>query len=116
MTIKFKKLRLIDGVFRVGVVVKDRYGLGWSSEARSPEDAWLMMFDPALVDIVLAKDYPAFVEWMHKNLPEYVSYMDERHFMGLGVDWIDEGERFFIRQYDGAETLVVESALKWVVA
>jgi hypothetical protein len=116
MTIKLKKLRLINGVICVGVVVKDRYGLGWSSEARSREDARLMLFDPALVDIVLAKDYPAFVEWMHKNLPEYVSYMDEKHFAGLGVDWIDEGERFFIRDYDGTETIMVESALKWEVA
>lgn len=94
---------------RVAVVYSPRYGAGWSTwNPGHPE----MVFDPGLVDLVLAGD--------EEKILAYITLKWTDAFMGgvedLKVEWISEGVEFVIEEYDGAETIVLRDQMKWIRA
>jgi hypothetical protein len=98
-----------DGM--VAVLVSPGFGAGWYTwNQQYPE----LVFDPIIVDMVLNEvDYH-----------EIESYIDGKYgedvYTGgasdLVVKWVPVGARFRIEEYDGAESLKLESKEVWLVA
>ena len=94
---------------RVAVLYSPGYGAGWSTwNPDYPE----MVFDPGLVDLVLAGN--------EEKILAYVVLKWPTAFMGgvedLRVEWISEGTDFMIKEYDGAETIVTKEEVTWIRA
>ena len=83
---------------RVAVLVSPGYGAGWSTW----NDGDNILFDPGLVNLVLAEDYEAAKKYAEKRWPRaYLGGLED-----LVVEWVDEGAQFRINEYDGYESLV----------
>ena len=103
--------KIVDG--RVAVLVSHGYGAGWYSwNTKHPE----LLFDPAIVDMVLTdrqeKDLDAYLESKYgEDHGIYQGGVDD-----LRVHWVEQGRRFRIHEYDGAESLVLDEDDTWHVA
>ena len=97
-----------DGM--VAVLVSPGFGAGWYTwNKEMPE----LLFDPTLVDLVLSG----------AESEELVAYADLKYPEGytggagdLIVKWVPEGTKFRIDEYDGSESLVLESQEVWMTA
>lgn len=93
----------------VAVLVSHGYGSGWYSW--NGEQA--MLFDPVLAEMLSggASD-DSIQNAANQRYPNiYLGGLE-----GLTLHWVPEGERFRIEEYDGAETLCLESDYTWVTA
>lgn len=97
----------------VAVLVSPGFGAGWSS--------WLphelreqLLFDPAVVELVESgaefSVIEQYCEEVYGSDPYYGGARD------LVVQWVPVGARFRIHEYDGSESLVLESEEQWFVA
>jgi hypothetical protein len=93
---------------QVAVLVSPGFGAGWYSWHHVEE----LLYDPSVV------------EWLEQGemskIEAYLAlkYQDE-YFGGLEdleVKWVPVGARFRIDEYDGDETLVLESHDTWLTA
>jgi hypothetical protein len=93
---------------QVAVLVSPGFGAGWYSWHHVEE----LIYDPSVV------------EWLEQGemskIEAYLAlkYKDE-YFGGLEdlvVMWVPKGARFRIEEYDGAESLVLESEERWMTA
>ena len=99
---------------KVAVIVSRGYGSGWSTVARG-NNVNVMLFHPKLVELIESKghhkmDCDSFEAWMTSELgitDEYLGGWD-----GLEIQWIPQGTRFKIDEYDGAETILTEPDLR----
>ena len=94
---------------RVAVLYSPGYGAGWSTwNPGHPE----MVFDPGLVDLVLAGNEEKILAYVVLKWPDA--------FMGgvedLKVEWLPEGTDFVIEEYDGAESIVIKNKVNWIKA
>ena len=95
---------------RVAVLVSPGFGAGWFSW-HGIED---LLFDPAVVGLVESGAEPSVIEQYCEEV-----YGDEHYYGGAGdliVQWVPVGARFRIHEYDGSESLVLESEEEWIVA
>lgn len=82
---------------KVAVLYSPGYGAGWHTWG-APVEA---VFDPDLVNAVLAKDYDKAVEIANAKWPdEYDGGVRD-----LEVEWIPQGMPFRIHEYDGNESI-----------
>lgn len=98
------------GYREVAVLVSGGFGAGWLTWGM-PEEA---LFDPILVDFVENNETNtyAFAEYLEKEYPgKYSGGAD-----GLYVCWVPEGKEFKIEEYDGNETLMINSVDYWIKA
>jgi hypothetical protein len=95
---------------RVAVLYSPGYGAGWSTWNPDYPD---MVFDPGLVDLVLADDKEKILAYVTLRWANIVvrSGIDD-----LEVEWVPEGVEFVIEEYDGAETIVFKNEVKWIQA
>jgi len=85
---------------RVAVLVSRGYGAGWYTWARSA-DAEAMVFCPRLVLAILKESEEDPMVVAKEEFPdEYYGGVED-----LQVQWITQGQRFEIREYDGNESL-----------
>jgi hypothetical protein len=87
---------------KVAVLVSPGYGAGWSTWADNSEEA---VFSPEIV------------AWVEDGKPPLDAATEERwedtygYYLGgladVGVEWLDQGTRFEINEYDGSESLYV---------
>ncbi|NDB83503.1 MAG: hypothetical protein EB127_12365 [Alphaproteobacteria bacterium] len=98
----------------VAVLVSHGYGAGWYTWHHKEE----LLYDPVIVDMVERKVdnlEDAVEAYIHSKYPDddqpYVGGVD-----GLAIYWVPVGERFRIDEYDGAESLVLESQEVWLTA
>ena len=94
---------------RVAVLVSSPHGAGWYSWHNNQE----LLFDPVIVDMVDRNvDYHDIIEYCKKT------YGDQYYggAAGLEIFWVLLGTKFKIDEYDGAETLVTEEDIQWIVA
>ncbi len=95
----------------VAVLVSPGFGAGWYTwNQQHPE----LVFDPIIVNMVLNKVH-------YHEIESYVDkkYGDDVYTGGAGdlyVHWVPVGAKFRIDEYDGAESLVLESNEKWMTA
>ena len=93
---------------KVAVLVSPGYGAGWYSWHHIEE----LIYDPSVV------------EWLEKGELDKISTFVElkypdKYFGGLEdleVKWVPVGTRFRIHEYDGSESLVLESEDNWMTA
>lgn len=93
---------------KVAVLVSPGFGAGWSTW-NSDHD---LMFDPEIAQAVLDNDHYKAEKIATNKYPDaYLGGISD-----LIVRWVNKGERFKINEYDGSETLVLESEMRWTVA
>jgi hypothetical protein len=101
---------VIDG--HVAVLHSPGYGAGWSTWNIEYSDEELM-FDPGLVDLVLAgRQHEEIVVYATLKWPDaYLGGLAE-----LAVRWVPVGTRFQIREDDGNEIVVLHDDIDWIIA
>lgn len=97
----------------VAVIINKDYGIGWST-CCLPEDREDLLFDPAIVNIVMSKvdDWEQeVIEYCKIKYPDFycVPY-------NLVVEWVAAGRTFYIEEHDGCECVCYPEHLKTFVA
>jgi hypothetical protein len=97
---------------KVAVLVSPGFGAGWYTwNLDHPE----LVFDPIIVDMVLNEvDYHEIEFYVNEKYGE-----DEVYTGGISdlvVVWVPVGARFRIEEYDGSESLKLESKEEWITA
>jgi len=111
---------------KVAVLVAPGYGSGWSSW-NVDQTNWVvtdLLFDPVIVELI-ESILPATVS-MHigkgiaRKIVEYAETKYPRAYLGavydLEVQWVPVGAKFRIAEYDGSESLVLETEDQWFIA
>jgi hypothetical protein len=107
--------RLIrDG--RVAVLYSPGYGAGWSTWCLEDEQMRLsMLFDPQIADIRDRGD----ADWEEKVRAIALVKYPEAYTGGLAdleVRWLPVGTQFCVREYDGHESIEINSEIEWITA
>lgn len=108
-----------DGM--VAVIVSRGYGSGWSTVANYPSDTDVLMYHPKLVEMIESGELEELVNgnkagdfaWWVKS----VLGVDDMYLGGwseLEIQWIPQGTRFTVEEYDGAEYIVTEADLLYI--
>jgi len=102
---------VVDG--KVAVLVSFGYGAGWSTWGG--EDSEKKLFDPVLAQMILDNNHE-----ITANIVRYVEETYPDSYNGglpdVEVVFLNQGTRFFIDEYDGAESIETEDDIKWEVA
>jgi hypothetical protein len=94
---------------KVAVLVSYGWGAGWYTHSYNQEH----LFNPTIVEMVLnraeVEDIIATAEKIWGS-DDYFGGAD-----GLNVEWVDQGTRFIIEEYDGAEIIKLIDEIKWII-
>jgi hypothetical protein len=93
---------------QVAVLVSPGFGAGWYSW----HHVEALLYDPSVVEWVEHGEFEkikAFVELKYPD--EYFGGLED-----LEVRWVPVGAKFRIDEYDGAESLVLETEERWMTA
>lgn len=94
---------------KICVVHSGEHGAGWYSWHCQKE----LLFDPTIVEMVERNADPSEIEEYCLTAYSYdVSGLAD----GLTITYVDPGDRFYIHEYDGLETVVLESTFNWISA
>lgn len=97
---------------KVAVLVSPDFGAGWSTWADSSQRE-TMMFDSRLISAAennVSDIETVLLEIFGENFPYPGGWSD------IKIVWIPEGTTFWIKEYDGAESIVYEDEIKVYVA
>jgi hypothetical protein len=94
----------------VALLISSGYGAGWSTWA-DPGEAEGLLFDARLVEKVLAGEHLSDPKGFRKFVRSlgYQSHLGGAK--GLYVVFLPKGTKFFVKEYDGFETLITEENL-----
>lgn len=94
----------------VAVLVSRGYGAGWYTWNQNTPS---MLFCPKMVEAVLdEKSTDELVDLANALYPDaYAGGVDN-----LDVQWVKEGGKFRVHEYDGAESIYLLEEEKWFVA
>ena len=87
---------------QVAVLISAGYGAGWSTCSDISSQTEAMLFDSRIVDAVLTGMPEDDIVELCKSLGYDVYFGG---VSGLYVEWLDEGTRFTVEEYDGAESI-----------
>lgn len=98
----------------VAVLFSPGFGAGWYTwNTQYPQ----LLFDPVVVAHLLSE------ETGHKRELELERYLENKYpeiytggLRDLRIYWVPEGTMFRIHEYDGSETVILESEDKWFMA
>ena len=112
---------IVDG--KVAVLVSGGFGAGWSTWQNDDESNASMAFEPTIVEMVLAGEKDKNRAQREETMYKLEAYMSETYpdyytggLDGIDVKWVPVGTRFIIDEYDGNESLVLESDMNWFTA
>ena len=92
--------RRYDDQGLVAVLISSGFGAGWSTWAHEHEREGLL-FDSRLVDYVL--------QTSSEGLAEYAESLGYTSYTGgaqeVRVEWLEQGTRFYVSEYDGSESI-----------
>ncbi len=94
---------------KVAVLYSPGFGAGWYTWGGDGDQTRL--FDPELVAAVESGDAAEQVRIAERKWPD--AYLGG---LPLSIDWVPQGERFEIDEYDGSESVRVLDAADWLVA
>lgn len=94
---------------QVGVIVSPSFGGGWSTWN---VDSETLMFDKELVEVVLKGDSSEIKRIAETLCPD--GYFGS--FEDLEVEFLEPGTKFYIKEYDGSECIVVYNPEDYFVA
>jgi hypothetical protein len=93
---------------KVGVLVSPGFGAGWYTWHGIEE----LVYDPSVVAWVETQELDKIRTYVELRYPDaYCGGLED-----LEVNWVPVGARFRIEEYDGAESLVLESEQRWMTA
>jgi hypothetical protein len=93
---------------KVAVLISPGFGAGWYGWHFIEE----LVYDPSVVEWVETQELDKIRAYMELKYPDaYCGGLED-----LEVNWVPIGARFRIDEYDGAETLVLESEEHWMTA
>ena len=93
---------------KVAVLVSPGYGAGWYSWHFIEE----LIYDPSIVQWVELQELDKALAYLELKYPDaYTGGLED-----LTVHWVPIGTRFRIDEYDGNESLVLESEERWMTA
>jgi hypothetical protein len=93
---------------KVAVLVSPGFGAGWYSWHHIEE----LIYDPSIVKWVEDEDLDKILTYMELKYPgAYCGGVRD-----LVVAWVPVGARFRIDEYDGSESLKLESEQRWMTA
>jgi hypothetical protein len=96
---------------KVAIVLSAGYGAGWGSWNYGVHD--VIMFHPKIIQMVEeGREMDITEEWLEKELGLEGVYTGGRE--GLYIEWVPEGTKFRIDEYDGAETIITDEDLDMV--
>ena len=94
---------------KVAVLYSPEFGAGWYTWNQAyPE----LLFDPAMVKLVEKGQYDELATYVELKYPGIFTG-------GLGqlqVEWIEEGKKFRVVEYDGSESIEVQDDMEWMIA
>jgi hypothetical protein len=93
---------------KVAVLVSPGYGAGWYSWHSNEQ----LLFDPSIVQWIEEDNREKIQAYLELRYPDETTIGLE----DLVVNWVPVGTRFRIEEYDGAESLVLESTQRWMTA
>ena len=93
---------------KVAVLVAPGYGAGWYSWHGNEE----LLYDPSIVEWIEQGDLDKINTYLELKYPNDTSL----GLSDLEVNWVPVGARFRINEYDGSESLVLESEERWMTA
>ena len=94
---------------RVAVVISTGHGGGWYSWHGFLE----LLFDPQVVEMVTQGiDHKIIAQYCVRVYGDDCTYNTEN----LSVRWVPEKAKFFIHEYDGWESIVLETNIMWIQA
>jgi hypothetical protein len=92
---------------KVAVLISDGWGAGFHTWG-APVEA---IFDPTLVDLIERQQYEDAIKYVESTYPYDVTAVED-----LVVQWIPEGAKFIIMEYDGNESIAMLDEVKWITA
>ena len=93
---------------KVAVLVSHGYGGGFHTWG-APIEA---IFDPTLVDLIENFKIQEAIDYVLKTYPD--AY--EGGVKDLDIEWIPEGAKFIINEYDGSESIQFRDTEDWITA
>ena len=94
---------------KVAVLYSPDFGAGWYSWNKDyPE----ILFDPAMVKLVEKEQYDELATYVELKYPGIFT----GGLYDLKVEWLDEGKKFRVIEYDGSESIEVEDEIDWMIA
>ena len=107
---KFNNMKKVIRDNKVAIIYSPRYGAGWYSWHGIEE----LLYDPNIVDMVeRAEDYENIIKYCDEI------YGENAYFGGadqVQLFWLDQGTEFYVDEYDGSESIVTKSDIKWLLA
>ena len=98
---------------KVAILYSPNYGAGWYTWSHKSEDDGKCLFHPDVVAWVEAGKPLDIV-------PDFKQLFGDGFYAGgagnLTIEWLPVGTKFRIDEYDGFETVVIETDLVWWVA
>ncbi len=100
----------------VAVIISSGYGAGWSTWHDGPNRETLA-FHPKLVELIESEQHNK--DNMATLLVELLGEEEAEHvYLGgvedLSIQWIPEGTKFKIEEYDGSEYIITENDLNLI--
>ena len=93
---------------KVAVLVSPGYGAGWYTWHRNEE----LLYDPSIVEWIEQGDLDKINTYLELKYPNDTSL----GLSDLEVNWVPIGDKFRIDEYDGAESLVLQTNEHWLTA
>lgn len=94
---------------KVAVLYSPGHGAGWYTwNTDRPE----ILFDPGLVGLVEKEDTEQMRIYAELKWPDcYTGGLE-----GLQIEWVPEGARFIVHEYDGHESVDTIESIAWITA
>ena len=93
---------------KVAVLVSYGFGGGfhtWGAPVKA-------IFDPTLVDLIENNKIQDAINYVEKTYPDAFSGGVGQ----LNIEWVPEGAKFIINEYDGSESLQLMNDTNWITA
>lgn len=103
------KKEIRDG--KVAVLVSPGFGAGWSTWNDREE----LLYHPEIVRLVEENRQGEITEEFVQKLLNTKDYICVFGAADLQVVWLDEGTRFRVDEYDGAECIEIEENIDWKI-
>lgn len=97
----------------VGVIYSPGFGAGWYTWNLMHEGCEQLLFDPTLVDLIESGAPTELVQARAKEIvPDgYLGGVND-----LVVQWLPQGTKFVINEYDGSESIHTIDNMQWLQA
>lgn len=106
---------------QVAVLYSPGFGYGWSTDY--PEHAKVLLFHPLLVEPVHQRDQNLItLEEMQQRVAFGLTMLGLPNsilgsmFQELAICWVSPGTRFYVKEYDGNESVTLMEEMEWHTA